>query len=108
MAAPSTIWESDPFRTGAVLGPREAVFGERERADAFAGDGENGVADGRKNRREGGFAEAGGGIVGLPEMDFDFPGHLIHADGRIFVEVALEGSTAVDGCLVAHDAAYTL
>jgi len=50
------------------------VFGERERADAFAGDGENGVADGWKNRREGGFAKAGGGIVGLQEMDFDFRG----------------------------------
>jgi hypothetical protein len=37
------------------------VFGERQRADAFAGDGEDGVADGGENRREGGFAEAGGG-----------------------------------------------
>ena len=81
------------------------MFGERQGADTFAGDGENGVADGWKNRREGGFAEAGRGIVGLQEMDFDFRGHLIHADGRIFVEVALEGAAAVDGDLVGHDVA---
>jgi hypothetical protein len=37
------------------------VFREREGADAFAGDGEDGVADGGENRREGRFAEAGGG-----------------------------------------------
>src|ERR1700674_2408810 len=34
------------------LGPREAMFGEREGTNAFAGDGKNRVADGRKNRRE--------------------------------------------------------
>src|SRR5229473_5134576 len=99
------MWESAPFRTGAVLGPSEAVFGEREGADAFARDSKNGVADGGKNRREGGFAEAGGRIVGLQEMDFDFGRHLVHADRGIFVEVALDGAAAVDGDFVGHDVA---
>ena len=81
------------------------MFGEREGADAFASDGENGVADGGEYRREGRFAEAGGRIVGLQEMDFDFRGHLIHADRGIFVEIALDGAAAVDGDLVGHDMA---
>src|SRR5712664_3107918 len=88
-----------------ALGPGEAVFGEREGADALAGDGEDGVADGGENGRESGFAEAGGGVVGLQEMDFDFRGDLVHADRGIFVEVALDGAAAVDGDLVGHDVA---
>ena len=52
--------ESAPARSRYALGPGEAVFGEREGADAFAGDDEDSVADGGENRRKGGFAEAGG------------------------------------------------
>src|SRR5258706_11111502 len=61
-----------------ALGPGEAVFGERQGTDALAGNGKDGVAHGRENRRKGRFAEASGGIVGLEEMDFDFRGHLVH------------------------------
>src|SRR2546429_9133822 len=52
--------ESAPARSRYALGPGEAVFGEREGADAFAGDDEDSVADGGEDRREGGFAEGGG------------------------------------------------
>ena len=54
------ILESALARSRCVLGPGKAVFGEREGADTFAGDGEDGVADGGEYRRKGGFAEAGG------------------------------------------------
>src|SRR5438552_10004966 len=42
------------------LGPGEAVSRERQRADALARHGKDGVAHRWKNRRESGFAEAGG------------------------------------------------
>ncbi|SRR6266513_3473552 len=42
------------------LGPGEAVSRERQRADALARHGKDRVAHRRKNRRESGFAEAGG------------------------------------------------
>ena len=79
------------------------MFREREGADALAVDGEDGVAYGRENRRQGWFAEAGGWIVGLQEMDFDFGGGLIHANRWVFVEIALDGAAGVDGDFVVHD-----
>jgi len=81
------------------------VFGEREGANAAAGDGKNGVAHGRENRREGGFAEAGGWIIGFEKMDFDIRRDLVHADRLIFVEIALDGAAGVDGDFVGHDVA---
>ena len=83
------------------------MFGKRQGADAFAGGGENGVADGRENGRKRGLAEAGGGIISLEEMDFDFGGHLIHAERRIFMEIALHGAARVDGDFVRHNGAQT-
>src|SRR5438552_6886387 len=62
------------------LGPGEAVFRERQRADALARHGKDRVAHRWKNRRESGFAEAGGGVVCFEEMNFDFGRHLVHAD----------------------------
>ena len=85
------------------LGPGVAVFGEREGADALAVDGENGVADSWENRGQGGFAEAGRRIIGFQEMNFDFSGDLIHSNGRIFVEIALDGAARVDRDFVGHD-----
>src|SRR5207302_3153289 len=38
-------------------------------------------------------------------MNFDFGWHLVHADRRIFVEVALNSAAAVDGDFVGHDRA---
>ena len=35
------------------------MLGERQGADALAGDGENSVANGGENRRESGFTQAG-------------------------------------------------
>jgi len=81
------------------------VFGEGEGADTGAGGGEDSVADGWENGREGRFAEAGGGIVGFQEMDFDFGGDLIHSNGRVFVEIALDGASGVDSDFVIHDGA---
>ena len=81
------------------------MFGEGERADAGTCDGEDGVADSGEDGRQGGFAEAGGGIVGFQEMDFDFGGDLIHSNGRVFVEIALDGASGVDGDFVIHDGA---
>ena len=81
------------------------MFGEGEGADAGAGGGEDGVADGGENRRKGGFAEASGGIIGFEEMDFDFGGDLVYSNGRVFVEVALDGAAGVDGDFVVHDGA---
>jgi len=40
--------------------PGVAVFGERQRANALASGGKNGVAHGRENRWKRGFAETGG------------------------------------------------
>jgi hypothetical protein len=42
------------------LSPGVAMFGKRQRADAVAGDGKDGVTDGGEDRRQGGLAEAGG------------------------------------------------
>src|SRR5258708_26483021 len=36
-------------------------------------------------------------------MDFDFRGDLIHSNGRIFVEIALDGAAGVNGDFVGHD-----
>src|SRR5712664_1971984 len=83
-----------------TLRPGEAVFGERQGANALSGDGEDGVAHSGNNRWQGGFAEAGGRIVGLQKMHFDFRGHLIHSNGRVFVKVALDGAAVVDGDLI--------
>jgi hypothetical protein len=49
-----------PLQNAKISGPGEPVLGERQGANALAGDGENSVAHGGKNRREGGFSEAGG------------------------------------------------
>ena len=38
-------------------------------------------------------------------MNFDFGGDLIHSNGRIFVEIALDGAARVDGDFVGHDGA---
>src|SRR6266850_1859847 len=38
-------------------------------------------------------------------MDFDFRGDLIHSNGRILVEIALDGAARVDGDFVVHDGA---
>ena len=81
------------------------MFGKREGADALAVDGEDGVANGWEDRRQGGFTEAGGRIIGFQEMDFDFGGDLIHSNGRILVEIALDGAARVDGDFVGHDGA---
>src|SRR2546429_3614917 len=89
-------------RSRCVLGPGKAVFGEREGADTFASDGEDGVADGGKNRRERWLAEAGGGNLGLEENDFDFRGALVHSDRGIFWGTSLEGAPARDGEFVGH------
>ena len=51
------------------LAPGVAVLAEREAADTLAGGGEDGVAHGRENRGKRGFAQAGGRVVGLEEMD---------------------------------------
>ena len=79
------------------------MFGKRQRTDALSGYGEDGVANGWKHRGKRGFAEAGGWILGLQEMDFDFGGDLIHAHGRVLVEIALDGAAGVDGDFVVHD-----
>src|SRR5260370_1869192 len=68
------MWESDPFRPRAVLGPREVVFGEREGADAFAGDSEDGVANGGENWRGGRVALGRGGGFGPSGNGLHFPG----------------------------------
>src|SRR5260370_33647547 len=100
MAEPSTMWEADPFRTRAVLGPREAVFGEREGADAFAGDSEDGVANGGKNWRGGGVGSGGGGGGGREGMDFDFLGGLVDWDRGGFGGGGLGGAAEGVGCVV--------
>src|SRR2546430_1660794 len=87
------------------LGPGEAVSRERQRADALARHGKDRVAHRRKNRRESGFAEAGGGVVCFEEMNFDFGRHLVHADRGILVEIALDGAASVNGDFVGHDGA---
>ena len=46
------------------------MFGEREGADTFASDGEDGVADGGKNRRERWLAE----VVDFLEVDYEVAG----------------------------------
>src|SRR5258708_5564718 len=43
-----------------ALGPREAVFGERQGTNAFSGDAKDRVAHGGEDWRESGFAEASG------------------------------------------------
>ena len=54
-----------------ALGPAVAMLGERERADAVASGGENGIANGRKNGGKRGFAKAGRRIFGAHKMDFN-------------------------------------
>jgi len=81
------------------------VFGERQGSDALSGDGEDGVANGRKHRGKRRFAKTSGRIVSFQKMDFDFGGDLIHSNGRVLVEIALDGATGVDGDFVGHDGA---
>lgn len=81
------------------------MFGQRQGTDALASGGEDGVAYGWQDWRKRGFAEPRRRVVGLQEVNFDFGRHFIDAHGRIFVEIALHGTPAVDSDLVAHDRA---
>src|SRR6516164_9068127 len=88
--------------------PRKTVLGERQRADALSANRKNGNAHGGQQWRKRGLAKAGRRIVRLQEMHFDFGRNLVHAHGRIFVEVALQRAAAIYSDFVGHDLAEAI
>jgi len=80
------------------------VFGERQGTDALAGNGKDGVAHGRENRRESGFAKASRRIVGLEKMDLDFRGTWFMRTGGYSWKLLWTRGT-INGDFVGHDGA---
>src|SRR6266404_9185751 len=85
-----------------VLCPRIALLGQGQRANAFAGQCEESIANGGQHWRQSRFAQARWRIVGLEEMNLDFRRSLRQAHWRILMEIALYRAAALDGDLVAH------
>src|SRR5260370_27338731 len=79
------------------LGPREAVFGERQGTNAFSGDAKDRVAHGGEDWRESGVAGASGGIFGFLEKGFDFRGGFVYFDRRVIVGNGFDGGGRVQG-----------
>src|SRR5215813_3882717 len=68
---------SNPGRNDSLyisLGPGVAVFGKGQGADALTVGSEDGVGYGAQNRRQRGFAKAGGRIVRFEIVNGDFDG----------------------------------
>src|SRR5712672_3968474 len=84
------------------LGPRIALLGQGKRANAFAGQREESIANGGQHGRQSRFAQSGRRIVGLQEMNFDFRRSLRQAHWRILMEIALYRAAALDGDFIAH------
>src|SRR5207237_5200911 len=65
------------------------IFGaDRQPADGLAGNGKNGIAQGRRNRRSARLAATTGRFVARHNVHFDL-GHLVHAQQVVVIEIAL-------------------
>src|SRR5258707_454628 len=91
-----------------VLCPGITLLGEGQRANAFAGQCEESIANGRQHRGQSRFAQSRRRIVGLEEMNLDFRRSLRQAYWRILMEIALYRAAALDGDLVAHQVTQPL
>src|SRR6266404_4724012 len=91
-----------------VLGPRIALLGQGQRANAFAGQYEESIANGGQHGRQSRFAQARWRIIGLEEMNLDFRRSLRQAHWRILMEIALYRAAALDGDFVAHQVTQPL
>src|SRR5882762_6899206 len=91
-----------------VLCPGIALLGQGKRANAFAGQCEESIANGGQHGRQSRFAQSRWGIIGLEEMNLDFRRSLRQAHWRILMEIALYRAAALDGDLVAHQVTQPL
>src|SRR6267142_7293956 len=91
-----------------VLGPGIALLGQGQRANAFAGQCEESIANGGQYGRQSRFAQSRWGIIGLEEMNLDFRRSLRQSHWRILMEIALYRAAALDGDLVTHQVTQPL
>src|SRR5579862_448458 len=96
------------FRREKTLGPLIPLLRKRQRSNALTSDAENGAAYRRQNRRQRRLAKPRRWIFRRQEMNVDFRRHLIHAQRRVLVEIALHGAAAFNGDFVAHQMAQAL
>src|SRR5690242_8881200 len=94
MPARLPAWRAEARST---LCPTEARFGERQRADALAGGGEDRVSDGREHRRKRRLAETGRVVLGLQEVALDVGRGLRQPQHLMLVVVGLLDAALVDG-----------
>ena len=84
------------------------VFGfDGEAADALAGGGKDGVADGRGDDREARFPDAGWFFGALHDVNFDFRS-FVDARHLVIVEVGLFDAAFVDGDRIFHEGGDTI
>ena len=81
---------------------RVAQIAERQRTHPLTSRSEDGVGKRGRERREGGFAHAGGRKIRLDEIRLDQPGREGHAQGRIIVVVLLLDTALLDIDLQPH------
>src|SRR5258705_12964757 len=88
-----------------VLCPGITLLGQGQRANAFAGQCEESIANGGQHGRQSRFAQSRWGIVGLEEMNLDFRRSLRQAHRRIPIKMPLHPSTPLDCDVIVQSAA---